>query len=243
MADISTTIFDELQKEILSLKIIPGEKINEADICERFSVTRPPVRSAFQRLADIRLIDLKPYKGASATLISLEEVHQMIFLRIAVESWIIKDFIASKPSLFMLEELWHNLRLQKIHIQAEKVDEKEFFNLDSHMHQYWFDSMKCLEVWKMIQSNLNYERFRMLDFVGTLKYSEIVRDHELLLNAISNDDEEQVVPILSSHLNAGLRRMGNLLKTDYKQYFILNEKDNDYWVEYNKKLTSTLRRS
>ncbi len=236
MPDISTVIFEELKKELITLSIKPGEKISEADICDRFSVTRPTVRGAFQRLQDIGLLEVIPYKGASATRISLTSVHQMIHLRTAVESWIIRDFIASKPSPFTLEEMEHNLRMQKLHIKTENVDEKEFFRLDSALHQFWFDRMKCGQVWNMVQEDINYVRFRMMDFVRTLGYEEIVRDHESLLNTIRDGDYDRVVPILSSHLNAGLARMGDLNQDDYQDYFDMDEEDNKYWMNYNRNL-------
>ena len=236
MPDISTVIFDTLKKDLTSLTIKPGEKINESDICDRFSVTRPSVRAAFQRLQDVGLLEVVPYKGTTATLISLSSVHQMIHMRTAVESWIIRDFISSDPSPFMLEELEHNLRLQRLHIQTDPVDEQEFFRLDSAMHQYWFDRMRCCEVWKWVQNDMNYERFRMLDFVGTLGYRAIVADHEKIFSAILEKRSADIVPILSSHLNAGLARMGNLIKEDYRNYFIFDEEDNDYWVRYTPQL-------
>ena len=236
MPDVSTIIFEELKKELVSLTIKPGDKISEADICDRFSVTRPSVRAAFQRLQDVGLLEVVPYKGATATLISLASVHQMIHLRTAVESWIIRDFIESNPAPFVLEELEHNLRMQKLHIQTENVDETEFYRLDCAMHQYWFEKMRCGEIWNTVQKDINYERFRMLDFVGTQGYQNIVRDHEKLLNMIREGNTEQVVPILSSHLNAGLARMGNLIREDYRNYFVLDEEDNGYWVEYNHRL-------
>ncbi len=237
MADISTTIYDELKKDIVSLKIKPGEKLSEQEVCERFSVTRPSVRAAFQRLQDIGLLEVVPYKGASTTRISLSSVHQIIHLRTAVESWIIKDFIDTHPSPFLLEEMEHNLRMQKLHIENNRVDEKEFYRLDSALHQFWFDRMRCSALWTMIQTDLNYERFRMLDFVGTLGYKDIVADHEKLFEAIRDGKKEVIVPVLSSHLNAGLKRMGYLIRGDYNSYFVLDEDDNRYWVDYNSKLT------
>ncbi len=236
MADISTTIFEELKKELVTLTIKPGEKISESEICDRFSVTRPSVRAAFQRLQDIGLMEVVPYKGATATRIRLSSVYQMIHLRTAVESWIIQDFISSRPSPFVIEELEHNLRVQKLHIAADPVEEKEFYRLDSALHQFWFDQMRCGEIWNMIQRDINYERFRMLDFVGTLGYRDIVSDHEKLLDTIRGGDKDRVVPILSSHLNAGLARMGNLIREDYQNYFVLDEEDKDYWVKYNRAL-------
>ena len=239
MPDISTVIFEDLKRDLVSLTIKPGEKISEADICDRYSVTRPSVRAAFQRLQDVGLLEVIPYKGATATMISLSSVHQMIHLRTAVESWIIKDFITTAPSPFVLEELEHILRMQKLHIQAETVDENEFFRLDSAMHQFWFDRMRCGEIWNMVQKDINYERFRMLDFVGTQGYRDIVADHELLLDIIREGRKEQVVPILSRHLNAGLARMGNLILEEYRSFFVLDEEDNDYWVKYNEILRKT----
>ena len=236
MSDIGTTIFETLKRKIITLDIKPGEKISEAGTCDAFSVTRPTVRNAFQRLQDIGLMEVVPYKGATATLIRLSAVHQMIHLRTAVESWVIRDFIASRPSPLMLEELEHNLRLQQLHIQADRVDEKEFFRLDSAMHQFWFEHMHCGGIWEWLQSDMNYERFRMLDFVGTLGYKDIVSDHEQLLKTIREGKAADVVPILSRHLNAGLARMGNLIREDYRSYFILDEGDNDFWVDYNRRL-------
>ncbi len=236
MAEISTVIYEDLKNELISLRLKPGEKISEADICDRYSVTRPSVRTAFQRLQDIGLLEVVPYKGATVTRISLSSVHQMIHLRTAVESWILRDFIASDPSPFVMEELEHNLRIQKLHIQAEKVDEQEFFRLDSAMHQFWYDRTHCSDIWKMVQNDINYERFRILDFVGTLGYQNIVSDHEKLLQMIRDRRSDLIVPVLSSHLNAGLARMGNLIREDYQNFFILDEEDNDYWVRYTEKL-------
>lgn len=243
MAEISTVIYEDLKSELISLRLKPGEKINEADICDRYSVTRPSVRTAFQRLQDIGLLEVVPYKGATVTRISLASVHQMIHLRTAVESWILRDFIASDPSPFVIEELEHNLRIQKLHIQAEVVDEQEFFRLDSAMHQFWYDRTHCGEIWNMVQKDINYERFRMLDFVRTLGYRNIVSDHEKLLQIIRDRRTDLIVPVLSTHLNAGLARMGNLIREDYRNFFILDEEENNYWVTYTQKLNSTGRES
>lgn len=241
MAEISTTIFEQLKREIISLEIIPGGKISESDICARFSVTRPPVRTAFQRLQDMGLLEITPYKGARASLISLSSVHQMIFLRSIVETQVIKDFMDLCPSPLELEELEHNIRMQKLLTAGKYVDEKQFFLLDSAMHEFWFDKMRCSMVWKMIQEDIDYERFRMLDFVGTQGYMDSIKDHVRLFQTIKNGDKDQIIPILSSHLNAGLRRMGNLIHTEYKQYFILDEDDNAYWVGYNKRIEELLK--
>jgi Transcriptional regulators len=234
MADLSTVIFEDLKREIIDLTVKPGDKVAEGDICARYGVTRPVVRSAFQRLADVGLLEVKPYKGAIATLLDADYVYQMIYNRTVLEAQIISDFIDSKPSVFDIEELEHNIRKQKLFISQNDVDEQMFFDLDSALHQFWFSRMHCEKLWTRIQSDIVYRRFRILDFVGTLKYNEIVGDHEKLVQAIKNSDKENILGILGTHLNNGLRRMGHLIATDYKKYFLVSD-NCAYWMEYNKR--------
>lgn len=49
-------VFETLKREILDLKLKPGCLISESDICERFGVSRTPVRDALRlcRNRDLR---------------------------------------------------------------------------------------------------------------------------------------------------------------------------------------------
>ena len=231
MADISTTIFEELRHDIISLNIKPGEKIAESDVCEKFSVTRPPVRAAFQRLQDIGLLDVIPYRGARATLLDLDAIYQVVYNRVVIESRIIIDFINDEPSLLDIEDMEHNLRKQEIHISHKPVDGKIFYSLDSELHEFWFDRRKCSYIWNQIQSNSEYERFRMLDFVGTEKYPEIVEDHKAIVKIIKNRETKKVPHIIAKHLNNGIRRMNHMDSTEWEKYFS-KMADKDFWKRY-----------
>ncbi|NCD06495.1 MAG: GntR family transcriptional regulator [Spirochaetia bacterium] len=238
--DQSNIIFETLKNDLISLNIKPGEIIVENDICNRFSVTRPPVRTAFKRLSDIGLIEIVPYKGISATLLDLDKIYQLIHMRTILESQIICDFIDSKPDCFTIEELDHNLRLQELIIKQNPVNENNFFEKDSAMHETWFKKMHCEQIWFNIQQQqIEYTRFRMLDFVVTLKYPEIVSDHQLLIKTIKERKKDLILPILGCHLNNGLRRMGDLIFTDYKQFFKLSN-NTEYWRNYNSRYKKIL---
>lgn len=233
--DLSNIIFEDLKLRLINLNIKPGELIVESEICELYNVTRPPVRSAFKRLSDIGLVNIVPYKGVTATLLDLNKIYQIIHMRVILESQVIRDFIDSKPNCFILEELEHNLRLQKLIISQPVVDETKYFEKDSELHEIWFRETHCEFIWKTIQmQQIEYTRFRMLDFVVTLKYKEILEDHEDLIDAIKNGDSSSILPILGSHLNNGLKRMGDRVFTDYKQYF-KHSGNSDFWKEYNER--------
>ena len=45
-------VFETLKREILDLELKPGQMISENEICERFGVSRTPVREAVRRLQE-----------------------------------------------------------------------------------------------------------------------------------------------------------------------------------------------
>ena len=234
-SDMSSIIFNTLKQELLDLTIKPGEEIPEATICERFNVTRPPVRTAFRRLCDIGLVEIKPYYGTKATLLDIDKIHQIIHMRTILESRVIQDFILSKPDAFVIEELEHNIRQQQILLEQKNVDRTKFYDLDNELHRTWFDAMHCNHIWQIIDSQkIEYKRFRMLDYKTSMKYSEMVEDHTKLVETIKERNSKAVVSVLGQHLNNGIIRMGESVFTEYSDYFIKPE-NNTYWQKYNQR--------
>ena len=231
----SNDIFNILRKELLNLAILPGDQLLESAICDRFGASRPTIRTVFQRLSDQGLIEIIPYKGVYATLLDLDYIYEIILLRIALESKIVTDFIASDPDSFILEEIDHNLRKQKILIEQEQIDETAFFSFDIEFHQLWFNQQRCRGLWDLIQQQeVQYTRFRMLDFIATLKYEDIVGNHIEIFQAIKEKRSDQIENLFGRHLNGGVARMGDKIKTEYARYF--TSTDNiQYWQNYNEK--------
>ncbi|MCI5524095.1 MAG: GntR family transcriptional regulator [Treponema sp.] len=233
--DLSASIFETLKEEILNLTIMPGQEIVESKICDRFSVTRPPVRTALRRLSDMGLVEIKPYYGTHATLLNMDKIFQIIHMRIIVESNVIQEFIASNPDAFILEELEHNIRLQNILISQPDIERTKFFELDNQLHSFWFTNQHCENIWDIIQEQkIEYTRFRMLDYESTMEYPEMIQDHIDLVDAIKKKDSNSIPVIIGEHLNNGVKRMGDKIFHEFSQY-IIPPKNTEYWENYNKR--------
>ncbi|MDR0878063.1 MAG: GntR family transcriptional regulator, partial [Treponema sp.] len=126
-------IYRELKAEILDLTLPPGAVISENSICERFSVSRTPVRSAFQRLSDTRFIKIIPYKEITVTLLNLSQIKQMIFMRLAIESMIIRNFIDTMDP-FVIEKMRYFMRTQTLLLKTNFTP-RDFFDNDSGFHR------------------------------------------------------------------------------------------------------------
>lgn len=215
----SQDIYKTLKDEILKLKILPGEKISENDVCERFGVSRTPVRSAFQRLDTEGLITIEPYKSTFASLLDFEQIEQMIYMRYAIESAVLKDFIEVVDPM-TIEKIRYRIRQQEVLVGGDFTPD-QFYELDSKMHNIWFDFMHKEGLWEFIQrAQVDYTRFRMLDIVAVKSFKEIIGEHYRLFDAICKKDVQLAESLVKKHLYGGVSRLGERIYTEFTDYFI-----------------------
>ena len=84
-----TTKADEvartLEDEIVSGAIPPGQVLRQEHVCERFGVSRTPVREALQRLEALGLVTALPNRGARVRSISSSELREAFLIRAELE--------------------------------------------------------------------------------------------------------------------------------------------------------------
>lgn len=93
-ASTSRWLFEEIRNQILEGELVPGTKVTEADLAQRFNVNRAPLREALLRLEERRLIDRVPFSGTRifqpsdkmmADLFDIREVLEGLACRRAAE--------------------------------------------------------------------------------------------------------------------------------------------------------------
>ena len=83
-------IFDHLHEQILTLQMRPGDRISEAEIAAHFCVSRQPVRDAFNRLANLDLLLIRPQRATEVRRFSMREIEKARFVRAAIEKEILR---------------------------------------------------------------------------------------------------------------------------------------------------------
>lgn len=66
-------IYDELRKQILTLKLKPGVQLDEVSLATQFELSRSPVRDALARLATEGLVTILPNRTTIVTPFEIEE--------------------------------------------------------------------------------------------------------------------------------------------------------------------------
>ena len=212
-------VFETLKKEMLDLELKPGQPIRENEICTRFEVSRTPVREALRRLQEQGFVHTVPYSGTYVTRLDLENIKQMIYMRVAVERMVMRDFMEIATPL-QIEEIRHQIRMQELLIQQPGFEPEQFYRMDAQMHAIWFAATDKGKLWEFIQAQqLHYTRFRMLDFVTETDFTRIVKEHSTLLEQLEKKEERQLEEALKKHLYISMTRMKHAIEVEYKDYF------------------------
>ncbi len=212
-------VFDMLKQEILTLELKPGQAISENEICARFDVSRTPVREALRRLQEQGFVHTVPYSGTCVTLLNLEDIRQMIYLRVAVELMVMRDFMEIATPIHY-EEIRHQIRLQELLVREPDFEPEMFYSRDARMHMIWFSATGKEKLWDVIQKQqLHYTRFRVLDFVTETDFTRIIREHTHLLELLQKRDVPGLEDALKKHLYISMTRMKHAIEVEYKEYF------------------------
>ena len=76
---------DQLRAEIVAGRLLPNERLVEADLTRRLGVGRTAVRTALARLEHEGLVELEPHRGARVRLVALPEAIEIVEARAVLE--------------------------------------------------------------------------------------------------------------------------------------------------------------
>ncbi len=74
---LHSEIADAIREMIVSGELEPGDRIPEKDLCERFGISRTPLREALKVLATEGMLVLLPQRGARVAMLTDEELYEL----------------------------------------------------------------------------------------------------------------------------------------------------------------------
>lgn len=121
----------KLEENIISLKLAPGELLNESVLAKEFSIGRTPIREALQKLVGTGLVVILPHKGTLVTEINLFKQLQLLELRQALEPLMVRS--AAIRSTREQKEIFDEIanKMQKA-VKAKDYD--TFMYYDNSLH-------------------------------------------------------------------------------------------------------------
>ena len=180
----STTdlVFNELYEDIVSLRLLPGAKISEAEIAKRMGVSRQPVRDAFNRLVNLDLLLIRPQRATTVRRFSITEISNTRFVRLAVELEVVEQACAVRSDQFA-EALDDNLSQQQAAVDAGQED--TFHALDYAFHKLICDFSGRPLAYEIIEKcKRQVDRLCLLSLGRDHEAQAVLDDHRAIAEAL-----------------------------------------------------------
>lgn len=84
-ASLTDQAFELLRADIVSCTLPPGSQVTEVDLCNRYQMSKAPMRAALTRIVQDGLLRAVPRHGYIVAPITLKSVQEMYDLRIIIE--------------------------------------------------------------------------------------------------------------------------------------------------------------
>ena len=173
---IQTLVYEELKRNIMSMKLEPGQTMSTQEIATKLNVSRTPVREAFLRLQSEGLVEMIPQRETMVSKISLKRVEQEKFIRECLEMGVIRKFM-DKSGCEVEENMAELIQLQKK--CGEEKDFVGFLEADDQFHRVLFDATGQEMAWETIASrNGHYNRLRILYVQRDTEMQESIEQHQ-----------------------------------------------------------------
>lgn len=191
-------IADALRDDIIRGKIMPGERIVEEEIAEKFHVSRGPVREALRHIEEEGLIIYESHKGCTVREISYEEMQEKYLVRSTLEILAVR-LIAGNLSEEYEEEMKDCLK--EMDDAAKEKDVYRILCLDEEFHSCIVKAAKCdtlYKVWAMLRES-NIRAHYTLEAESIIPFDVIRKNHEVLLKGLKELSVEETSRLIEEH--------------------------------------------
>jgi DNA-binding GntR family transcriptional regulator len=189
----------QLRDFLVEGHLAPGGRVPERELCERFSVSRTPLREALKVLAAEGLIELLPNRGARVRQFSEADIRHLFEVIAGL------DFAAgrlacariSDADIAAIEAL--HLEMYTYYLRRELHD---YFRVNQQIHQAIVNAAGN-PVLSANYANLNAVLRRLrysANLVRRDRLSDAMREHEQMVDALRRRAGEELSLIMFEHM-------------------------------------------
>ncbi|AFV77220.1 GntR family transcriptional regulator [Thermus oshimai] len=203
------TAYRRIREAILAGELLPGQRLVEKDLSERFGLGRAAIRTALARLEQEGLVESAPYRGAWVRAISKEEALEVLEARMALES-----LAARHAALKATPEGVARLRAILREMEAKKAegDLLGMSELNALLHRTIVELSGHKTAARLIEAlRAQGVRHQYRTVLVPGRPDRSLEEHRRIVEAIAKGDGEEAARAMAEHLQGvmeALKRAG-----------------------------------
>lgn len=181
------------------------DKVTERDLAERLKMSRAPIREATRELIHVGLLERQGPKTIVVRELNVSEIDEIYHIRSMLEARA-AGLAAHRITKNQLEELstLHN----KMILCAKQIDIHSYYDLNIIFHKKIHTAADSPRLIALIDIVMNESLlFRSRGLVDVKNIETSIKDHTLILDALTANDAELASLFMSRHIEGGLARL------------------------------------
>ncbi len=197
-SSLHAEVVSRLRAAIVDGELAPGARINERELCERFGVSRTPLREALKVMASEGLVVLLPNRGARVATLTRADIENTFKVMACLEA-LSGELACARITDEEIAEL-RALHYEML-AQHARRDLPAYYRLNERIHHMiLMASGNPVLIATHAGLALRIRRARYVADMPHGWWDQAVREHERILDALTRRDGAAIAVLLRQHL-------------------------------------------
>jgi len=210
-SNLSASIVATLKERIIHWQYPPEHRLTEAELCQKFGVSRSPVREALRILATDGFVKKMPNRGYAVKQYNLREIEELYEVRLALELFVVeclaKRGTSKKDDVDELKRTWTALA------NGSPKKDEELARLDTLFHETLAHAVGNKSLLRQLRAiNERIMLFRMIDFGKAHRAERTCRQHLEILKRITAKDIAGARKAMQQNIEEGRNNVHTAIK-------------------------------
>lgn len=200
-SSLHTNIVNQLRDFIVEGRLAAGVRVPERELCEKFEISRTPLREALKVLAAEGLIELLPNRGARVRQFTEADIRNLFELISGL------DFVAGRMACARITEA-EIAEIESLHLEMYthylRRELADYFRLNQKIHQAIVDAADN-QILSSNYANLNavVRRLRYsANLVERDRLGDAMREHEQIVDALRRRASDELGLLMFQHMQS-----------------------------------------
>jgi GntR family transcriptional regulator, carbon starvation induced regulator len=203
-ATLASTVYEQLRRDIVSVRLEPGEKLRIEALRTRYGVGGSPVREALNRLSAEGLVWQQDQKGFRVAPVSQQELEELTRTRCWVNETALRDSIECG------DQVWEEALVLAFHRLSRtrgRLDDGSLNPAWEKQHRAFHAALisACRSRWLLNFAEMLFDcadRYRHLaDAARPRRKRNVEAEHRGILEATIARQADKAVALLNAHVN------------------------------------------
>ena len=211
MSRMSDRLREAIEEEITTGKLLPGSRIDEAELAKRFNVSRTPIREALNLLLGEGLIETRPGRGVLVTRVTPQRLIEMFEVMAELEV-----MCARLAARRMTED--ELAAIESAHAACQGAvaarDADAYFYANERFHYAIYTASHNSFLFEQAASLQRKLRpYRRLQLRVRNRIQRSFDEHQAIVDALREEDAERLVTSVRNHVLVQGERFADLISS------------------------------